>query len=34
MRTYAGLAPIASSGLSASSLLTTTELQATTTNRH
>jgi hypothetical protein len=34
MRSYAGLAPIASSGLSASSLLTTTALHATTTDRH
>jgi len=34
MRTYAGLAPFAASGLSASSLLTTPVLQATTTNRH
>lgn len=34
MRTFAGLAPISVSGLSASSLLTTQELQATTTNRH
>ena len=34
MRTYSGLLPISVSGLSASSLLTTQELQATTTNRH
>jgi Mannosyl-glycoprotein endo-beta-N-acetylglucosaminidase len=34
MRTFAGLAPIASSGLSASSLLTTPALHATTTDRH
>jgi hypothetical protein len=34
MRTYAGLAPVAASGLSAASLLTTEALQATTTFRH
>jgi Mannosyl-glycoprotein endo-beta-N-acetylglucosaminidase len=34
MRAHAGLAPVAASGLSASSLLTTEQLQATTTFRH
>jgi hypothetical protein len=34
MRGYAGLAPIAASGLSAASLLTTPALHATTTDRH
>jgi hypothetical protein len=34
MRTNAGLAPISTSGLGASSLLTTAELQAGTTTRH